>query len=143
MLTLVFAAACVDWGAPDVETDAYKIARRGWEEQGPAAYEYTLQRTCACSAERMQAVLITVRDGTVADRRYVSSGVAVPAAEAPFFPTIDALFDELQQLLDDRPSSHEVYYNGAWGYPFLVNVVPNTTSAQGQVGWQISSWRQI
>ena len=76
----------------DTDTDTEFLAARALWESGPVGnYVYTLQWSCFCPDEYVQAAEIVVREASVTSATYVSDGS--PVVEGFDALTIDELFD--------------------------------------------------
>lgn len=139
--TAALAGACVDWGGPGgADGDTFSIARGLWNDAAVTSYEYVIQRRCLdCPSDRAsRRVTVTVRDDAVTNRVYTGTTDAVPASEATYYPTIDGLFAELQQLLATSSDVNRVAYHASFGYPISVLIVPRGQSQEA--GWEITTF---
>jgi hypothetical protein len=104
----------------DERLDDLAAARSQWIADAPAAYDFTYFRSCFCP------------DGFPA-RVYVDAGVVtlvvdlqssdpLPADRNDDFPTVDQLFNELEELIRLEPFQLEVRYDPELGYPSYVGV---------------------
>ena len=90
--------------------------RQRWESAGLHDYEFDFRRVCFCLPEATEQVHIVVRRDTVAsvvrrnDGQTASNRVSV-------WPTVDDLFAEVQQRLDQGSERLEVEYDATYGYP--------------------------
>jgi len=137
--TTALAGGCVDWGGPDGDTDAFSIAHGLWQDANLTSYDYVIQRRCiSCPSDRAsRRVTVTVRNDAVVERVYTGSTDPVPASEATYYPTVDGLFVELEQMLRTAADVNRVAYSASLGYPLSVLIVPRGQSEEA--GWEISS----
>ena len=117
--SVVMLAACSDATAPDEKLNA---ARRRWAQQGPASYSMVVHRSCECTPEGAGPVLVRVRNGAVESRQYTATGASVPASLADVFPSVEGLFQLIEDARRQRPNSLEVRYDATLGYPTLISV---------------------
>ena len=96
-------------------------ARARWGLREPAAYMYTISRSCECLPGHSGVVVVAVRDGAVESRRDAWWGDPVSADFAELFLTIEQLFAEVDRLIRDgfRPI---VSYDPVYGYPTELRV---------------------
>lgn len=87
-------------------------ARSLWEQRGPADYDFTYDVSCFCAF--VGRAEVEVRGGEVVRATDVATGEAL---NADWFPTIEALFDQIASLLDLGADRHEVVYDAELGYP--------------------------
>lgn len=98
--------------------------RAKWQRSGPDSYIMWMQRSCDCVGDLAGAFVVTVEDGVVEDVRFASGGpMGTPSQDAAdSIPTVEGLFDILEEALMDSASSVSVTYNRENGAPdyFLV-----------------------
>ena len=135
---------CIDSSGPEnPDREQFSFARNLWETNAPASYDYVLVRRCIdCPDDRAtRPVAVQVRAGAVTSRVYAGSTVAVPAGETTYYPSIDGLFEELEGLLASPLNFNRVSYNGGYGYPLSVVIVPKSTN--DEIGWEIRSFTPV
>ena len=112
---LLTAPACNSGGtAPG---DDLSAARARWARGAPAAYSYTIRRSCECVAESSGPVVVTVRNGVVESRQYTQSGTAVAAEYAEIFPAVEGLFVIVEGAIRNGTKPLTVDYHPTLGYP--------------------------
>ena len=97
--------------------DSLAAARARWARNAPAAYSYTIQRSCECTAEMAGPVTVTVRNGAVEARQYVSSGAAVTSEYAQIFPAVEGLFTLIDDAIKSGTKPLTTRYDPTLGYP--------------------------
>jgi hypothetical protein len=150
LLTLVFLPACggggggssipeedgpltVPYDGPDVQPDgdggggsgessALDQARALWDSQGITDYTYTLQRTAFAPPQYTAAVIVVVRGGQVISQTYQQTGQPVTPLNTAWWPTIDGLFDILQDAYDRNAEVIQVTYDPTYGFPTWANI---------------------
>jgi hypothetical protein len=90
---------------------------RKWANNAPADYHFVFQRVCFCPQEIVAPVEVTVADGVVVSRRYVESGQPVTAQYTALFPTMEGVFEVIEDALDRDADRLEVTYDGRYGLP--------------------------
>ena len=107
---------CNDPASP---RDELNDARRRWEAIRPSAYSYVISRSCECLPEYTRAARVQVTNGRVTSARYVQDGSQVSAEILATYPTIDDLFEMVEQALERNPDPDRlvVYYDPRLGYP--------------------------
>jgi hypothetical protein len=91
-------------------------ARAQWNVQGPDAYSMVVTKSCECLPGMTGPVRVTVRNGVVESRRYVDSGLDVPAELAAGFPSVEEMFAMIDDALREGITPHEIRYHPL-GYP--------------------------
>lgn len=119
---VAFAAlACVGCRNLDTTQDDLRkdIAshRTRWDDHRPAAYVYELRRTCTCSAEATGPARIRVRGTEVVERTYTESGAPVLAGAVGLFPSVDGLFDLLEDALEREAWQVQIAWDAESGAP--------------------------
>ena len=118
------AAAAVTVGACDGPTAPERqlqAARLKWERTRPAAYAITIARYCFC-APGGGPVIVSVRDGVVESRTYVDNGAAVAPTDAGNFPTVDGLFEVIEDAHRQEADAINASYDPARGFPVFISI---------------------
>ena len=102
----------------DSERERLESSLRKWSENAPPRYHFVLERLCFCPLEVVSAVEIRVEGGVVTSRRYVQSGQPVTAQYVQLFPSMEGVFDLIEDALDRDAGRIEVTYDSRYGYPF-------------------------
>ena len=120
-LALIAAAACGDTiGIGSSGAMAFARAQARWEREGPASYRVTISRSCFCLPEG--AVVVTVTDGLVESRQYVSTGANVSEQFEHLFPSVDGLFDRIEEARRQRVGRLDVTYDPTYGHPVRIAI---------------------
>ena len=110
--------------------------REKWKSMGISSYSFSFKRYCFCTPEGVGPFQIVVLQGkivTVNGQPYESGG-------ALLVPTIDQLFEFVDQYLDRRPYSSRVIYNSRYGFPEDVYIDFNKDLADEETGFQVSEF---
>ena len=137
------AAAAVTVGACDGPTAPERklqAARLKWEHTRPAAYTYTVALYCFCPQEGSGPVIVSVRDGVVESRTYVDNGAAVAPTDAGNFPTVDGLFEVIEDARQ-RADAIDVTYDPAFGFPAVISIDYIRTSADDEITYRATSFQ--
>eukprot|EP00980_Cylindrotheca_fusiformis_P007559 scaffold1567_cov102-Cylindrotheca_fusiformis.AAC.10 len=93
-------------------------AKALWESQGLESYNYTYQRRCECPDEDTVPKLVEVVDDVVVAVNGVAvTSVARAATNVTVPPTIDGLFDSIQDGINQTAFIITVTYDSTYGYP--------------------------
>jgi hypothetical protein len=103
------------------EQDDLAEAMSRWEDAGLQDYVFEFQRLCFCGGDTIRRVRIVVRSGAVTAATYVDDGPPVSGGLEDF-PTIDALFEEIQDAIDREAHELTASYHPALGYPTAVSI---------------------
>jgi hypothetical protein len=95
-------------------------AQARWEREGPASYQVTISRSCFCLSEG--AVVVTVTDGLVESRQYVSTGANVSEQFEHLFPSVDGLFDRIEEARRQGVARLDVTYDPTYGHPVRIAI---------------------
>ena len=111
------AAACSDSLSPD----AFRDARRRWNQTKPASYSFVLEKRCFCSGPTVQ---IVVTKGVVTSRTDVATGA--PAPPNGWYPDIDRIFTQIDSALA-RGGETRGRYDLLFGFPkeVFIDQFPN------------------
>ncbi len=88
-------------------------ARAQWRGQAIVDYAYVFSRACFCAEEYREPVTITVRGGAIVSVVSVAGGVS---REASGYPTVEGLFDLVQDAIDEDADAIRTEYDPARGY---------------------------
>ncbi len=117
LLSALLAAACglTEPSGPHAEDQARLAeARQQWRAQGLADYTYVFSRSCFCVFEYREPVTITVRGGNIVSVVTVANG---SPRESSTYQTIEGLFDDIQQAIDEDAATIRAEYDATRGYP--------------------------
>ena len=126
-------------GGPTAPEQQLQAARLKWERTRPAAYTFTIARNCFC-APGGGPVIVSVRDGVVESRTYAANGAAVAPAYAEYFPTIDGLFEVIEDARQ-RADAIDVTYDPAFGFPAVISIDYIRTSADDEITYRATSFK--
>lgn len=130
VIALAFAAlSLAGCRAPAEPGEVLEAARARWAGSGIRDYSITVRRTCECTPAMTGPVVVEVRAGAVATRHYVDSGEAVDASLAPLFPSVDELFEILDDAARTRAAVVVARYDSERGYPTYVAIDRDRTRA--------------
>lgn len=104
----------------DERLDDLAAARSQWIADAPGAYDFTYLRSCFCPD--VFPARVYVDDGVVNLVVDLESSLPLPTERNDDFPTVDQLFNELDELIRLEPFELEVRYDPELGYPSYVNV---------------------
>lgn len=107
--------------------DELNDARRRWQEQGATTYAYAITRSCECLPEYTRKAWVQVVDGTVTAAHFFPDFTPVPPAIVAGYPTVDDLFDMVEQALEmsPKPDILVVRYDPRYGYPTRFELDPD------------------
>ena len=99
-------------------TATLAMARARWEQRGPDDYSITISRSCECLPGMAEPAVVVVRDGIVESRTYVRTGLPVPPEYAQGYPSVEGLFDAIEEGLRAEGNGElSVSYHATYGYP--------------------------
>lgn len=116
---LASVAACHDATGLD---SRFVSAHARWNAHAPASYELTVAHNCFCPEEATGPVRVSVRNGAVVSRRYVRTGVDVPASYVERFPDVEGLFSAILAAHARHASTVDVRYDDALGFPTRIDI---------------------
>jgi len=109
-----------------------------WESTRPASYAMVVERLCFCGVEARGPVRLTVQGQAATGRVYVDDGAPVSSDFAQLFPTIDGLFDVIEDALDRDAHEIRVTYDAATGIPGDVWIDYSEQTADEEQGFSVT-----
>lgn len=141
MFALVFAvvslAGCRSPAGPG---EVLQAARARWAEAAISDYSITVRRTCECTSQMMGPVVVEVRGGAVVSRHYSSNGAAVDPGLAPSFPSVEGLFEILDEAARNRAPGVQARYDSQLGFPSYVAIDPDRIIADDEIIYSVTDF---
>jgi uncharacterized protein DUF6174 len=128
-------------GGPTAPERQLLAARVKWERARPAAYTITVARWCECTQEMSGPVVVSVRDGIVESRTYVASAAAVTPPYADLFPSIDGLFERIDDARRRRAASVDVTYDPVFGFPTVISIDYDRVMVDDELTYRATDFR--
>jgi len=124
LLALVAAGCGSVTGSGALEPDQVQLNlnRSLWRRAALSSYRYHYRRSCFCLPAATEPVLIRVERGAVAEVVYARTGNPVEPERLPDYPTVDRLFELVQDALDRRADRLTVSYEPGLGYPRRIDI---------------------
>lgn len=117
--------------------------RAAWEAAGLRDYRYEYRRSCECAPETTRPVEIEVRDGAVRSVTLVETGEPLSSGLAWTFPTVDDLFDLIDDAVRRNADLLEVTYDPTFGYPTTLRIDYRREVADDEMEMEASNLRPL
>lgn len=128
-------AACSDSGfGPQVRELEQNRAK--WEASGPADYVYAVERLCFCGF--FGAARVTVENGEAVSAVWVDPEGQSVAPTTDLFPSVDGLFDILEDAFARNAHSIDVTYDSTTGVPTAFQIDYLEFVADDELGMRIT-----
>ncbi len=140
-LTLTLTSAVAGCGILDPDggaRDELEDNRDRWESTRPASYAMVVERLCFCGEEARGPVRVTVQGSTPTERVYTGTGEPVSPEFAGLFPTIDGLFDVIEDALDRDAHEVRVTYDLTTGIPADIWIDYDDHIADEETGFSVT-----
>jgi hypothetical protein len=105
----------------DDERDGLERAMRRWDAVGPEDYTYLVRRICYCVPESMGPFEVRIFQGTHDVYDPVTHEL-IDAEYVDLFPSVDGLFDVIDQALRGGADRLEVDYDRRTGTPLRIDI---------------------
>jgi uncharacterized protein DUF6174 len=118
-------AACDGITGIDDLSRAQSELDRNWDRfqsTAPLSYTYTVRVTCACTSDVTRPVTVWVDRGNIEYLLYEDNSRPVPFSYASSFPSVEQLFDAIQNGIDRQADYIAVDYDPTFGYPTNVYI---------------------
>lgn len=137
-LGLLVIPGCDDL-APGAGGLAGEIAehRALWEKARPAAYVYQVERVCFCAPDGRGPVRVHVLGTEPLQRFYTSTGAPVGEHLKPVFPSVDGLFDLLEDAVAGGAFQVQITWDPATGIPLDFWVDYDRNVADEEQGYRV------
>lgn len=113
------------------------VQRELWSAQHIDDYQLTLSRSCFCAPEGAGLVVLTVLDGKPVAWLYFLSGDPVADEWQAVFPTVDGVFDFLEDAIDRGADAIDVTFDPALGLPTSLHVDYRAGLADEEIGYAL------
>lgn len=110
-----------------------------WQSQGILNYTYRCQRSIFGPSTFTDPVTVTVQGGQVTSQVYEQTGQPVDPQYSNWWPSIEGLFDILQQAYDAPADSITVTYDPNLGYPTFGSIDPVSGLADDEHAFNASN----
>ena len=131
---LIGIAACGDAVGPDGDPSEVAVNRQKWRTNGFASYTMTLSRVCFCGD--VGPWLVVVFNDSVVSATRVADG---RAADTRSLPTINKLFDFIDQAIKKPAAKIEAEYDAARGYPREIDYDGSLNIADDELLYTVSN----
>ena len=135
---LAFVAGCgLLEPTGDGASDDLARARARWEAAALDDYDLRMARLCFCAF--VGEVRVEVRGGvrTAVVVEDEGPGQPLEATLVPYYPTVEGLFDLVEQALDDEVAELRVTYHPDLGYPMELWVDTSRAVADEEYGYDV------
>ncbi len=95
-------------------------ARALWEARGPREYSFELEIGCFCVDQR--AVIVYVQDRVVRAVRYADDRTLVGPQSSMAFPTLEGLFELIEQARANGAFFVRAEFDARYGYPRALTI---------------------
>ena len=114
-----------------LSSEAVDNHRQRWLAAGVRDYDYDYRRLCECLPSTTRETRVQVRGGQVAAAFYNHSGEVPTTLEA--FPTVEDLFDLIDEAMTLNATTLIVSYDAALGYPTEIIIDYDSQVADDEV----------
>lgn len=111
--------------------------RAKWDARRIEDYQLTLSRSCFCAPEGAGLVVLSVLEGQPVEWLYFLSGDPVALEWQAMFPTVDGLFDFLEDAIDRGAEEIEVAFDADLGLPTTVRVDYRLAAVDEEIGYEV------
>lgn len=126
--SVCLVAACGDLLSPGSERSRLDTNRQKWLAHGYVDYQFTLQAACFCAING--PVRIVVQSDSILTVTQISTGKPL---DAKYLPTINKLFDFVEQGIAQGAATLRVTYDPTIGYPTQIDYDGSVNIADDEV----------
>jgi hypothetical protein len=128
-------------GCASSDEQELAAARAGWTDHHQQHYVFTWHRTCFCEDTRPAA--IEVLNGAIVNATYADDHTVVVDPIRRTLPTIDGVFDTVQDAIESDPDRLRIEYDPTWGFPSSVFVDYDQHAQDEELSFQLSEFAPI
>jgi hypothetical protein len=114
-----------------------RVQRERWAAQRILDYQLTLSRSCFCSPEGAGLVVLTVLEGEPVQWQYFLSGDPIAPEWRAVFPTVEGLFDFVEDAIDRGAESIEVRYDEDLGLPTTIRIDYRLAAVDEEIAYEV------
>ena len=132
-------------GTDDLSREQSRLDRNWdrFQSTAPLSYSYVVRVVCECPIEVTRPVTVWVDRGSIEYLLYEDDGRPVPFSYSDSFPSVEQLFDAIQDGIDRRADVIDVEYDPTYGYPTSVYIDYDRRMANEELSlttWGLRSW---
>jgi hypothetical protein len=119
---------------------------RNWDRfqsSAPLSYSYTVRVACDCTSDVTRPVTVWVDRGSIEYVLYADDNRPVPLSISNSFPSVEQLFDAIQDAIDRQADYIDVDYDVTYGYPTNVYIDYDRRTADEELSlttWGLRRW---
>ena len=149
LLIMLYLPGCSLFEDRDsLEESNYQLNYKKWQHKKVADYTIVINRQCYCPASYFPAKVV-VRNDTVSQVFDADTNNPVPEDSlgsvelryADIYPTIDQLFNLVNEAINREVNRLHVRYNNEYGYPKDVYIDYDANIADEEIGYTVSAYR--
>jgi hypothetical protein len=114
-----------------------RVRRERWATRRILDYQLTLSRSCFCSPEGAGLVVLTVLEGEPVQWQYFLSGDPIAPEWRAVFPTVEGLFDFVEDAIDRGAESIEVRYDEDLGLPTTIRIDYRLAAVDEEIAYEV------
>jgi Family of unknown function (DUF6174) len=116
---------------------------RLWNRNRISSYTYTLTRSCFCTPEATQPVIVKVRNGQFNSLVAASNGSSVNPESFQSYTTVPKLFAVIEDAIKQKAASISVKYHPRFGYPTEINIDYNLQLADEELFLRVDNLKPV
>ena len=113
-----------------------------WTRQNIPNYRFQLRQSCFCH-DSGTPFEIRVQNGVVVEVKDVSTGEPVSPSQFSFSPTIESLFDKIQNAVERPAYSLQVTYDSTYGFPNSASIDYDEHAVDEEYGFEVSAFTPL
>ncbi len=137
---VLFAFVLIGCGSHDSTTQNpdFSAAKQRWSDANVQDYQFTLRTICYCLPE--SDIVVSVKGGVIDTAFYKDTESPVSAERLQAVPTVNGLFDKIEDAYANNAALVQVTYNGTYGYPEDVFIDYSSNLADEEFRYQVTDF---
>ncbi|HEX2568471.1 MAG TPA: DUF6174 domain-containing protein [Polyangia bacterium] len=113
-----------------------------WARRNIVNYRFQLRQLCFCP-DSGKPFEIRVQDGVVVEVKNGTTGEMLDPSRFTYYPTIEGLFDKLQDAVERNAYQLQVTYDSTYGFPASASIDYDKRAVDEEYGFEVSAFTPL
>lgn len=147
---LIPACSLFDGKDSNINYPDFRANYEKWQKNNPSYYTFILDRQCFCPGDNFPAKIVVEDDKIVrvlnpdTDEPIPEDSLGQPSLTySDVYPTVNELFKLVEEAIKGDADQIDATYNQRIGYPVKIYIDYSTSTADEEIGYEISSFQPV